>query len=390
MKGRLFQITPLLLAVMMFIVWMQPETAEAVGRLPEVGGYGVILQDAETYSYGSLDSDTIGTARQGEIVYIKGWQIGVYYINTRTWVADEAVQPIINSRGQPMVDYVSRQGNNYFMNGEPITLPEVSLSRADEFLANPTTNAPITYSGGPVPTDWVGELVDSSAVWYSPRYPVLETMRVTDVYDFIHLYVGPDVNAPIAEKRAYKHDILTVYEVQGDWVRVNGNLWAPRTWGDDVLLVPEEVSNYAPSEYIDGGKWISIDLNRQQMTAWEGNDVIVNTPVKTGKYGWATPAGTYQIFEKVPNERMSGPDYDLMDVGWTQYFTRSRIAVHAAYWHYNYNGRPGSHGCINTPEDTAKMLFMWSPVGTTVVTHNPYIFDEQDIADANKWKEFER
>ena len=45
MKGRLFQITPLLLAVMMFIVWMQPETAEAVGRLPEVGGYGVILQD---------------------------------------------------------------------------------------------------------------------------------------------------------------------------------------------------------------------------------------------------------------------------------------------------------------------------------------------------------
>lgn len=29
-------------------------------------------------------------------------------------------------------------------------------------------------------------------------------------------------------------------------------------------------------------------------------------------------------------------------------------------------------GCINTPEDIAKMLFMWSPVDTKVVTHNPY------------------
>jgi len=390
MKGRLFQIAPLLLAVMMFIGGMPPETAEAAGRLPEVGGYGVILQDTVTYSYGSLDSDSVGTARQGEIVYIKGWQIGVYYVNTRTWVADEAVQPIIDSRGQPMVDYVSRQGNSYYMNGEPITLPEVSPSRADEFLANPTSNAPITYSGGPVPTDWVGELVDTSAVWYSPRYPVIETMRVSDVYDFIYLYTAPDLNAPVADYVANKHDILTAYEVQGDWYRIAENVWAPGTWGDEVLLVPEEVTNYAPSEYYDGGKWISIDLNRQRMTAWEGNDVIVNTPVKTGKYGWATPAGNYKIFEKVPNERMSGPDYDLMDVGWTQYFTRSRIAVHAAYWHYNYNGRPGSHGCINTPEEIAKMLFMWSPVGTTVVTHNPYVFDEQDIADANKWKEYER
>ena len=391
MKRRLFQIAPfVILAVMMFIGGMPPESAEAVGRLPEVGGYGLILNDAVTYSYGSLDSDIVGTAHKGQIVYIKGWQIGVYYINTRTWVADTAVQPIINSRGEPMVDYVWRQGNTYYMNGEPITLPEVSPSLADEFLANPTTNAPIIYSGGAVPTDWVGELVDTSAVWYSPRLPVVATMRVTDLYDFIYLYTAPDLNAPLADYIANKHDILTAYEVQGDWYRIAENVWAPRTWGNKILLVPEEVTNYAPSEYHDGGKWISIDLNRQQMTAWEGNDVIVNTRVKTGKYGWATPAGTYQIFEKVPNERMSGPDYDLMDVGWTQYFTRSRIAVHAAYWHYNYNGRPGSHGCINTPQDIAKMLFMWSPVGTTVVTHNPYIFDEQDIADANKWKDFER
>ena len=390
MKQYVVKVGLLFFPVMMFVLAIQPDTAEAVGRLPEVGGYGLITQESPTYSYGSLDSDIVGVAQPGQIVYIKGWQIGVYYINTRTWVADEAVQPIIDSRGRPMVDNVTRQGNQYFMDGQPITLPNISRSRADEFLANPETEIPITYFRNTVPTDWVGELVDSSAVWYSAQEPIVATMRVTDVYDFIYLYVGPDVSAPIVEKRAYKHDILTAYEIQGDWYRVNGNLWAPRTWGDDVLLEPEEVSNYGPWQYYNGGKWISIDLGRQHMTAWEGKDMILNAPVKTGKYGWATPAGTYRIFEKVPNERMSGPDYDLLDVGWAQYFTRSRIAIHAAYWHYNYNGRPGSHGCVNTPEELAKALFMWSPVGTTVVTHNPYIFDEQDIADANKWAEYSR
>ena len=390
MKRYVLKAGLLLFTALISILAMQPDSAEAVGRLPEVGGYGVITEESPTYSYGSLDSDTAGVAQPGQIVYIKGWQIGVYYINTRTWVADEAVQPIIDSRGRPMVENVTRQGNTYLMDGEPITLPDISLSRADEFLANPDINRPITYSRNTVPTDWVGELIDTSAVWYSAQEPIVATMRVTDVFDFIHLYVGPDANAPLAERRAYKNDVLTVYEIKDDWYRVNGNLWAPRTWGDDTLLEPEEVANYAAREYYNGGKWISIDLKQQHMTAWEGKDMILNAPVKTGKYGWATPAGTYRIFEKVPNERMSGPDYDLLDVGWAQYFTRSRIAVHAAYWHYNYNGRPGSHGCVNTPEELAKTLFMWSPVGTTVVTHNPYIFDEQDIADAKKWEEFSR
>jgi lipoprotein-anchoring transpeptidase ErfK/SrfK len=123
------------------------------------------------------------------------------------------------------------------------------------------------------------------------------------------------------------------------------------------------------------------------MTAWEGNDVILNGPVKTGSYIWYTPAGVYKIFEKVPNERMSGPGYDLLDVAWAQYFTRSRIALHAAYWRYHYDGNANTYGCVNTPEEIAQRLFMWSPVGTTVVTHNPYIFSEQDITNPNGWNE---
>ena len=386
MIRRIFKVVPLLLAliVAMSAMLSSSETAQA-RRLAKVGGYGVMLHDATIYSYDSESSSIESMGLKGEIVYIKGWQTGGYYINERSWVAETAVEPIINAWGQPIVDYVSRQGDTYYMNGEAISLPPRPLSHADQFLANPTINAPIVYQGSSVPSDWLGELVDTSTVWYSPRLPIVATMRVSDAHDSIQLYTGPDPKAPKADRVAYKHEILTAYEVQGDWYRVSGNLWVPRTWNDEVYLVPEDVSNYAPREYYDGEKWISIDLNRQQMTAWEGDDVILNAAVKTGSYNWYTPAGTYRIFEKVPNERMSGPGYDLLDVGWAQYFTRSRIAIHGAYWRYKYDGRAETYGCVNTPQEQAQRLFMWSQVGTKIVTHNPYIFSEEEIADANRW-----
>lgn len=359
--------------------FLTSKEVEAAGRLPVVGGNGVIKYNTQAHS---LDSSPNRTAYQGEIVFIKGWQTGVYYLGDNYWVDEEAVQPIINSWGQSMAQNVWKEGNTYYMDGLPITLPEPPLSKADRYLANPTIAAPVTYQGSRVPSDWVGDLIDPSMVWYSPRYPIVATLYVTPLYYSLYTYTAPSFDAPRTDVTPMYADVLTAYEQEGDWYRIGGNVWIPSRWGDEILLEHEDVQRYAPSEYYNGGKWISIDLRWQRLTAWEGNDMILNAPVKSGKYGWYTPTGTYHIFEKVPNERMSGPDYDLLDVAWTQYFTHSRIAVHAAYWHYNYNGRPGSHGCINTPEDKAEKLFMWSPIGTTVVTHNEYIFDEAEIEEA--------
>ena len=367
-----------------------PQTTQAGPRMPEVGGYGLVVANAPTFAYGSLDSDVNGSVGVGQIVYINGWQIGVYNIGTNRWVADTAIQPIITSYGQPMVNNVSRQGNDYYMNGSYLQLPSRHVPYAERFLANPNIRAPIVYRGTNVPSDWEGDLVDTSSVWFSNRQPVVATMRVVAPYNFIYLRTAPNSNAPLAAYNAYEGEVLTAYEVVNDWYRIGPNVWAPRTWGNETFLAAENVEAYAPPEYYNGGKWIAIDLNRQRLTAWEGGDVVVSSPVKSGKYGYHTPAGVYRTYSKVPNERMSGSDYDLMDVAWTQYFTRSGIAIHTAYWHHNYNGRPGSHGCVNTPEENARTLFMWAPLGVTVVTHNPYVFDQQDIIDANKWSQFER
>lgn len=390
---RLVHFLPFLAALLVVLgmAAAAPERAEAAGRLREVGGYGLLLRDSSTFAYGSLDSQVNGTARAGEIVYINGWQIGVYHIGDLRWVAARDVQPIIDSAGRPIVNYVSAQNGAYFMNGRQISLPYRRQTYAERFLANPSIAAPITYSGGSVPSDWEGDVVDTSAVRLSPGEPVVATMRVTNLYNYIYLRTAPSDDAPQASYYAYAGEILTAYEVvDGRWYRIGKDVWAPRNWQSEVLMVPENVEAYAPAEYYNGGKWIAIDLNRQRLTAWEGKDVVVTSPIKSGKYGYHTPAGVWKTFSKVPNERMVGSDYDLMDVAWTQYFTRTGVAIHTAYWHNNYNGRPGSHGCVNTPEEKARQLFMWAPLGTTVVTHNPYVFDAIDIAAARKWNEYER
>jgi hypothetical protein len=392
MMHRFYSILPLLLALLLAVTGtlVASENADAQGyRMREVGGYGLVLRNTAIFNYGSLDSDVVGTMPAGRIVYINGWQIGVYHVGDLQWIAAKDVQPIVDANGNPMGNSVTKQGDQYYLNGNPIQLPARRATEAERFLSAPGNYA-VTYNGGYVPEDQNAELVDTSRVWYSPGERVVATMRVTDLYSYIYLRTAPSWDASRASYNAYAGEILTAYEVVGDWYRIGTNVWAPRAWRNEVYLVPENVGSYAPREYYNGGKWISIDLDRQRLTAWEGNDVVLSSPVKSGKYGYATPTGTFTIFSKIPNERMSGNDYDLKDVSWTQYFTRNAVAIHAAYWHNNYNGRPGSHGCVNIPPDKAKTLFMWSPTGTTVVSHNAYQYDAIDIANANKWSQYER
>jgi hypothetical protein len=390
---RAFQLIPLLVALLFSssVVLFQPAAAEASTRMREVGGYGIVLRDTSTFAYGSLDSEVKGSARKGEVVYINGWQIGVYHVGDLRWVAASAVQPIIDAGGAPMVNYVTRSGNGYLMNGQPLRLPARRATDAERFLANPPGGMPLVHSASSVGVNQQADLVDPNSIWRAPRQPVVATMRVTGAYGFIHLRTGPSVDAPRAATQAFAHEVLTAYEVRDNqWYRIGENLWAPRTWGNETLLFPENVAAYAPPEYQNGGKWISIDLNRQQLTAWEGDDVVQASRVKTGKYGYHTPTGVFKTWSKQPSARMSGSDYDLLDVSWTQYFTRSGIALHSAYWHNNYNGRPGSHGCVNLPPEQARELFMWAPLGITIVTHNAYQFDAVDIANANRWNQFNR
>ena len=110
-------------------------------------------------------------------------------------------------------------------------------------------------------------------------------------------------------------------------------------------------------------KKIEIDLSDQRLLAWEGNKLIYDFPVSTGK--WApTPLGTFRIWIKLRYSLMHGGSkekgtyYYLPNVPYVMYFYQG-YGIHGAYWHNNF-GTPMSHGCVNMAISDAALLFAWT------------------------------
>lgn len=114
-----------------------------------------------------------------------------------------------------------------------------------------------------------------------------------------------------------------------------------------------------------GERRIVVDLSDQTLTAWQGDQVVFQTSVSTGKPGWLTLPGTFKVQRKYEKTRMVGPGYDTPDVPWTMYYDGA-FAIHGAYWHNNF-GTPVSHGCVNLRVEEAKALYQWAREGDTVI-----------------------
>lgn len=124
-----------------------------------------------------------------------------------------------------------------------------------------------------------------------------------------------------------------------------------------------------------GKKAIHIDLSVQRLYAMEGDTVVYDFPVSTGKW-WPTPTGVFNIWIKLRYTRMRGGNaalgtyYDLPNVPYTMFFSNASIpkargfGIHGAYWHNNF-GHPMSHGCVNMRIEDAEKLFAWAEPPTT-------------------------
>jgi lipoprotein-anchoring transpeptidase ErfK/SrfK len=117
-------------------------------------------------------------------------------------------------------------------------------------------------------------------------------------------------------------------------------------------------------------KAIVVSISQQMLWAYKGDQVVLNSYVRTGRSGFDTPLGSFAVLSKLPSQTMEGviggEYYNVPDVPWVLYFTNSGHALHGTYWHNNF-GTPMSHGCINLPMDIAAWLYDWAPLGTPVL-----------------------
>jgi lipoprotein-anchoring transpeptidase ErfK/SrfK len=132
-------------------------------------------------------------------------------------------------------------------------------------------------------------------------------------------------------------------------------------------------------------KTIYVDLTNQKLYAYEGDRMVYEFLVSTGKWG-RTPTGTFQIANKFRYIKMSGGSralgtyYYLPNVPFTMFYGNKEIpasrgfSIHGAYWHDNF-GQPMSHGCVNMKISEAEVIYNWAnpvlPEGKNSIVSTP-------------------
>ncbi len=179
----------------------------------------------------------------------------------------------------------------------------------------------------------------------------------------------------------------TVYHILDSFVDEQGLGWYKiyddyppgakrRQWvlAKDMRRITRE--EMAPIHPYAKDKRVEVDLSKQLMSCFEGDEVVYTTKVASGLGGEKlfTPRGEMAALLKQPSRHMcnipyeGGPEplgdiFDLPGIPWNIFFDLSGTAIHGAYWHNDF-GIPRSHGCLNVPCESSRWVYRWiEPLG---------------------------
>src|SRR5579884_1423080 len=134
-------------------------------------------------------------------------------------------------------------------------------------------------------------------------------------------------------------------------------------------------------------KAVVVSFQAQHLWAYQGGQVVLDTPVTTGIRGVGdigTDFGPMKVLFKSHPWTMHSPwprgsPYWYPDtvVQWATFFTNTGESIHDAYWEPDSELGPGSqydpstrsHGCIHVPYADAQWMFNWAEVGMPVIVY---------------------
>ena len=108
---------------------------------------------------------------------------------------------------------------------------------------------------------------------------------------------------------------------------------------------------WQPERSEEGPVEIVISLGQQRLYAYRGGELIGASTISSGRKGYESPIGRFQILEKKKFHRSNR--YDDAPMPFMQRLNWYGIALHAG----EIPGYPASHGCIRLPTKFAQALF---------------------------------
>jgi len=137
----------------------------------------------------------------------------------------------------------------------------------------------------------------------------------------------------------------------------------------------EERLVIVPPAPLHEGKVVVVNIPLQRLYAYENGTPLFPSavPITTGKYGFETVTGSFEIYLKEHHHKMTSPFpgiyYDDVVNYWMPFYLG--YGLHDAPWRSIYGtqdyGLVGSHGCINIPLKETSILYNWAEVGTRVI-----------------------
>ena len=116
-----------------------------------------------------------------------------------------------------------------------------------------------------------------------------------------------------------------------------------------------------------------MDLTNQKVYLYVNGCEVLASDCVSGKVtaGMSTPAGLYQINIHQRGAILRGGE-EPVPVDYWMRFVRG-IGFHDATWRYAFGGNiyyaNGSHGCVNLPYESARIMFNNTEIGTPVVCY---------------------
>jgi lipoprotein-anchoring transpeptidase ErfK/SrfK len=131
---------------------------------------------------------------------------------------------------------------------------------------------------------------------------------------------------------------------------------------------------------------VVVSLPKQRAFLMVGDQIVIDSPISSGKRGHSSPTGHFSVLEKDPNHRSniygdfvdrsgrvvragisakidaapSGTHYVGASMKWFMRLTAEGVGMHIGI----LPGYPASHGCIRMPPDGAKLFYDHVKEGT--------------------------
>jgi tetratricopeptide (TPR) repeat protein len=144
-----------------------------------------------------------------------------------------------------------------------------------------------------------------------------------------------------------------------------------------LKLGPPPTPTPTPQSSPSTGKRIEINISRQRMYVWQGDNLLYDWACSTGKAGSDTATGTFRVQSKIPEAW--GGQWSLRMPYWLGIYWVGTIenGIHAlpisadgtTLW-AGYLGTPVSFGCIILSTENARTLYHWAEIGTPVWIHH--------------------